>query len=298
MISICIPIFNFKVAELVKELSFQSAQLLQRSEIVLIDDGSNLEIKNANEKICSEHTYIKLENNIGRAAIRNKFLDYTIFNYLLFLDCDSLVSSPDFLKNYVEVIKCGKNQLVCGGRLQQINRPDRAHLLRWKYGNAKESKTLKERSRAPNKSFMANNFLIQRELFKKVSFDESLKGYGHEDTVFGFELNKKNISINHINNPVINGDLETNAKFILQSEKAISNLIQLLKTRKFDRELIKQVRLVEVYYKLYSFRNINIKIFTILSPIIKYFLTQGLISIILFDYYKLGLFSLNMEREK
>jgi hypothetical protein len=95
----------------------------------------------------------------------------------------------------------------------------------------------------------------------------------------------------------MNADLESNANFILQSEKAISNLIQILKTNHFDRELINDVTILRLYYKLYKFRNINNIIFAVLSPLIKYFLSQGFISIILFDYYKLGLFSRNMERE-
>lgn len=298
MISICIPIYNFKVGKLVRDLSSQARNLSQATEIILIDDGSNSEIKEANENICGEYTYIKLEKNIGRAAIRNKFLDHTQFKYLLFLDCDSLLTSPDFLKNYITLIKHGKKQLVCGGRVQQTKPPERGRLLRWKYANAKESKTPQQRNKNPNKSFMTNNFLIQRDLFKKVSFDERIKGYGHEDTLFGFELKKKKTTICHIHNPVMNADLESNANFILQSEKAISNLIQILKTTHFDRELINDVTILRLYYKLYKFRNINNIIFAVLSPLIKYFLSQGFISIILFDYYKLGLFSLNMEREK
>ena len=298
MISICIPIYNFKVRDLVHELSIQSRNLIEASEIILIDDGSSAAFKEANESICATHKYIKLEKNIGRAAIRNQFLQYAQFNYLLFLDCDSQIISPDFLSNYLSQLKNVKKYVVCGGRNQQRNRPSRDYLLRWKYGNAKESKTAQQRAKNPNQSFMTNNFLINRELLKEVLFDERLIGYGHEDTFFGFELKKKNIPIYHIHNPVLNGDLEQNKKFLFQSEKAVSNLVYLLKITNYDNELIQEVALLRMYYRLFKLRWLNKNLFILLSPLIKYFLVKGFISILLFDYYKLGLLTLHLEKSK
>ncbi|WP_318544866.1 glycosyltransferase family protein [Marixanthotalea marina] len=66
MISICIPIYNFDVTNLVETLSFQLKTLNIFSEIVLIDDASDVSFRELNEKICSEHHYIKLDKNINR----------------------------------------------------------------------------------------------------------------------------------------------------------------------------------------------------------------------------------------
>ena len=57
--------------------------------------------------------------------------------------------------------------------------------------------------------------------FKKISFNERLSGYGHEDTLFGYELNKNNIQIHHIDNPVLNGHLDTNEAFLLKTEEGL-----------------------------------------------------------------------------
>ena len=47
--------------------------------------------------------------------------------------------------------------------------------------------------------------MISKTCFEQISFNEDLQGYGHEDTLFGYELDKKNIQIHHLDNPVLNG---------------------------------------------------------------------------------------------
>lgn len=295
MISICIPIYNFEVSGLVKKLSAQSKALDVTSEIILIDDCSNNKYKEINESTCATHKYIKLEKNIGRAAIRNLFLKYATYEYLLFLDCDSIVPSDDFLKKYIDALKKYSAQLICGGREHQKLRPHKSKLLRWKYGINVESKTFEERGKNPNKSFMSNNFLVSRSVFKRIQFNEKLVQYGHEDTLFGFELKKRNIRIVHIDNPILNGDLDHNETYIKRTEEAISNLIQILKITNYDKELIQDVTLLQMYYKLYKVRNLTRVLFLILKPIIAYFLSHGYINLYVFDFYKLGTLTLKMN---
>ena len=115
MISICIPIYNFNVTELVKTLSAQLKDLNCPSEIILIDDCSDISFKKANENICSKENYIQLDKNIGRAAIRNRFLEYAKYEYLLFLDCDMVVHSNNFLDKYFNAINECNNKVICGG---------------------------------------------------------------------------------------------------------------------------------------------------------------------------------------
>ena len=90
MISICIPVYNFNITSLVNELSNQVNSLNIPCEIIVIDDCSE-NFKRINKIECEKHTYIELSENIGRARIRNLFLKYAKYEYLLFLDCDSLV---------------------------------------------------------------------------------------------------------------------------------------------------------------------------------------------------------------
>lgn len=297
MISICIPIYNFDVSELVANLSLQSKSVDIPIEIILIDDASNPAFKALNENFCKQHVYIPLVKNIGRAAIRNLFLSYAKYPYLLFLDCDVIIYSDDFLSNYIKTIQKETNQLVYGGRIYSKSLPERNQMLRWKYGVKKESKPVNIRNQHPNKSFMTNNFIIEKRLFDTIKFDERLVGYGHEDTLFGFELKKRNIKITHIDNPVMDGDLQENRKYIEATEKAISNLIRILKITNYDKDFINDVELLRIYYKFYGVRHLIKFVFIVLKPILKLSLSAGYVNLYIFDFYKLGNLAVQMNEK-
>ncbi len=295
MISVCIPIYNFNVTKLVKELSRQSSLLNVSSEIILIDDCSKSSIKKLNESICSSEVYIKLDKNIGRVAIRNRFLNHAKYENLLFLDCDVVVNSKSFLKTYIDIIKTNNAQVICGGRTYKSTPPKRDRFLRWKYGVSRESKLYEIRSKSPNRSFMANNFVITKSTFQQIKFDERLNQYGHEDTLFGFELKKRNIKTLHIDNTVLNGDLENNNSYISSTESAIYNLIKILRFINYDNKFIEDVRILKIYYKYFRLRRLIVVSFIVLKPVIKYFLSKGYVSLYLFEFYKLGILSLKLK---
>jgi glycosyltransferase involved in cell wall biosynthesis len=281
----------------VKTLSSQLKLLEIPSEIILIDDCSDNSFKKANQSICEKEVYIQLEKNIGRAAIRNRFLNYAQYDYLLFLDCDILIPTDDFILKYISTIKHYPNQLICGGRNYLKLRPKRDVRLRWKYGIKKESKTSEVRNQNPNKSFMTNNFVISKNLFETVKFDERLVEYGHEDTLFGFELKKRNINIIHIDNPVLNGDLVKNEDYIANTEKAVSNLIHVLEFTNYHKGFIEDVTLLRMYFKLYRFKKIIKLTFETLKPILKYSLSKGYVNLYVFDFYKLGILTVKMNNK-
>lgn len=295
MISICIPIYNFNVTELVTDLSRQSNLLNVPSEIILIDDGSESTFKEINKTICEKEIYIELEKNIGRSAIRNRFLDHSKYDNLLFLDCDSIIHTDDFLAKYVDALKNHPENVICGGRIYEANAPERAKRLRWKYGIVKESKSYEIRSQNPNASFMTNNFIISRSIFEAIPFDEGLREYGHEDTLFGFELKKRSVNIIHIDNTIRNGHLENNIEYIENTEKAVTNLIYILEHTNYDKDLIQDIRLLRIFYKLYKLRSIIRLAFRILKPLIKYTLSRGYVSLYLFDFYKFGILTMKMS---
>lgn len=300
MISICIPIYNFKVSPLLDELSMQMEESVTSVELILIDDCSSFTYKEVNKSVCTEHRYIELDKNIGRAKIRNLFLEYAQYEHLLFLDCDSLIPNKTFLSTYLRAIKESENAIICGGRIYDNAKPKSTKLLRWKYGIESESHSFEERKQQPNKSFMTNNFLISKKLLKEIKFDERLSEYGHEDTLFGFELKKRGIEINHIDNPVLNGDLEDNTEYLEKTEQGIHNLISILDYVNHDSDFIQDVSLLNFYTKA-STKKLSpfIKIFfPFLKPFIKFFLINGFISIRLFNFYKLGILIQRMKNNK
>ncbi len=289
MISICIPVYNFEIDLLINALSDQMKSLDEQMELIVIDDHSGADIKARNKASCQNCKYIELPENIGRSKIRNLFLNYSSQDYLLFLDCDCLIENPRFLKNYLETLK-DQPKVVCGGRIYGPQPPGRQQRLRWKYGVYKESQTCESRKKQPYKSFLSNNFLIQRRVLEEIKFDERITQYGHEDTLFGYSLKKNQIPISHIDNPVLNGDIETNEEYLRKTGEGITNLLAILNYEEYHQDLIKDISLLRFYKKIRKYENIVLWLFLLKKPIIKALLKKGYVNLRLFDFYKLGLF--------
>lgn len=291
MISICIPIYNFDVNRLVDELSQQIENSPIETEIILIDDASNEKFKQINRITCQKHQYVELNQNVGRASIRNLFLRYAKYDYLLFLDCDSVVIQPDFISSYLVAISELHPLVLCGGRVYDQEFPDRHHRLRWKFGIERESHSADERLLHPNKSFMTNNFIIQRSLLESVKFDDRLKDYGHEDTLFGFELKKRKITISHIDNPVLNGDVEENSVFLEKTEFGIANLAKILRIVNYNTYFVEDVKILAFHRKMkkMSLSGLILFIFWLARIPLRRLLIEGYVYLPLFDFYKLGL---------
>ena len=84
MISVCIPVFNVDVRKLTESLMSQASDI--PAEIILIDDGSGEEFRQVNRELQDAGIqYHELEENIGRARIRNRFTEYANYEQLLFL---------------------------------------------------------------------------------------------------------------------------------------------------------------------------------------------------------------------
>jgi len=256
-------------------------------EIIIIDDGSQ-NCKDINKTVCKIHTYIELPENIGRSAIRNLFLKYAKYEYLLFLDCDSLIKRNSFLSNYADILK-EKPSVVYGGWVNASEKPERKYRLRWKYAKFKEIQPCSIRQKSPYKSFRTNNFLIQKEILAETRFDERIKKYGHEDTLFSLLLKKRNISITHTDNPVSHEDMEPNSEYLSKTGEAVVNLIDILNFTKDDPDLIHEITILKFYNKVRKFEKLIDLSFVIFKPVIVFLLTKGYINLYLFDYYKLGI---------
>ena len=291
MISILIPVFNFNVSELVTELCRQANEAGIIFEIILLDDASTDSFKGINTKLSENKNvrYIEEDDNIGRSKIRNKLADLATYSYLLFLDCDSKISSSDYLENYIKL--CKGDVVICGGRIYEPEKPASCDLLlRWKQGRSREEFSAELRNKTPNKSFMTNNFVITKNLFNQIRFSEEIEGYGHEDTLFGYELTKNNISIIHIDNPLIHIGLETNTMFLEKTKESIRNLNGILSQNGYEKLLVKTIKLL-AYYKF--FRKLRLdKFVNFLFNSFGRMMEKNLMgtnpNLMVFDFYKLG----------
>ncbi|MCB0409149.1 MAG: glycosyltransferase [Flavobacteriales bacterium] len=246
MLSILIPIYNFNVVDFIKDLKNQADSCGIEYEILCIDDFSNDDIKKENEELGNmEYVfYEELPKNIGRSKIRNKLAQKSQFPYLLFLDCDSKTVDKQFVKRYINSIDPDK--ITYGGRCYESQAPkSTSEYFRWWYGMNRETISVAQRKKQPYHSFMTNNFLIPKTIFNAIKLDEQLVGYGHEDTLFGLELKKRGIEIQHIDNPLCHIGLENFEVYIAKTEEGISNLKKLIDENKID-DSVKLFR----YYKL------------------------------------------------
>lgn len=289
MLSILIPIYNFDVVFFVKELSHQAKLCNVPYEILCFDDDSTQESKIKNEELkTTQHViYQELEKNVGRSKIRNLLAKKAKYQYLLFLDCDSKTNNNQFVKNYINQAK--PDLVVYGGRNYTTEKPVNKDMhFRWWYGVNRETISSNERTKQPYHSFMTNNFLIPKNIFQSIKFNEELIGYGHEDTLFGIELKKKSIGILHIENPLCHIGLETLEEFLNKTKQGLQNLYLLIKSGKVDKT-IKLYR----YYDLVNRFGLSNKIFSYYKKNktnIEKKLHEEEPNLRWFDIYKLGYF--------
>ncbi len=298
MLSICIPVYNFDISRLVKDLHRQALELDKPIEILLLDDGSSEDFKIRNRvlKDLPLARYHELKENTGRSKIRNLLAAMARYPNIIFMDCDSAVPDNLYLKRYLEVAP-GK-PVICGGRSYHSEPPEDSTYLRWLFGIKREVKSAAERSSHPNHSFMTNNFMISKELVQKITFNEKLEGYGHEDTLFGFELMKNGIAIHHIDNPLIHIGLETAEEFLEKTRQGIKNLVRIYHMMNKDPELSNMVRVLKTYEKLrrYKFYRVYGQFFNTIEKPIEKHLKQPPSRLFFFDLYKLGIICRQAEQ--
>jgi glycosyltransferase involved in cell wall biosynthesis len=297
MLSILIPIYNFSIVELVREIHRQAIGSGVIFEILCVDDGSGLSYREENRIVSQWKNvrYEELTENTGRARIRNRMSRMARFPWLLFLDCDSRIVRRDYIISYIA--RCEKEAVICGGRTYADERPENpAYYLRWYYGRRREQKSAASRSHRPWNSFMTNNFAIARSIFDRVSFDESIDKYGHEDTFFGFELRRTGIPIIHIDNPLVHEGLETNAEFIEKTGEGVHNLTMLMHRKtEYRKEMIAGIKLIRHFSWLKRFHLMRLydHIFNRIKKQMHANLMGRNPSLLLFDMYKLGMMTEN-----
>lgn len=285
MLSVCIPIYNFNPSKLIGSLINQKKVLNIPIEIIVIDDASsklNLETLNTFNGDCSLYL---LPKNIGRAKIRNHFLHYVKYEHLLFLDGDVGILQSNFISIYLEYIQKHPQTCIFGGREYPKKVSHKNQLLRHKYGVKYECKTVEHRNNNPYLAFQSNNFVVPKEVLQQFPFEESITQYGHEDTLFALNLQQHQIPILHINNPVLNEDIEETKCFIIKTEQALQNLHKLSLNSNYQH-IITQVRIVKTIQKHAYIQKPAAFLFVLLGKFLKTTL-NSFPSLALFNLYKL-----------
>lgn len=234
-LSILIPTYNWNVALLLNKLflEIETYALSSQVEVIVLDDCSNdVKIHADNVEFISENlkqylTYEKLEQNVGRSAIRNMLASKASGNFLLFLDCDVLPDMDDFIGKYLSLAEENIFDVVCGGisyRTRILNDPEydyHAYL-----GNRKEVKPASERNKEPWRHILTSNIMVRKSMFQETPFNERFTGYGYEDIEWGVRLAKK-YRILHIDNTASHLGLVTKAKAYEKMCNSVPNYLLL-----------------------------------------------------------------------
>ncbi|MBN2481610.1 MAG: glycosyltransferase family 2 protein [Bacteroidales bacterium] len=301
MLSILIPVYNFNIVSLVTELHKQALKASVSYEIIVLDDCSSELLRDQNKGVRKlKHVrFIELEKNIGRARIRNRLADMAQYSSLLFMDCDSEVPDDQYIDRYLPYV--GHEAVVCGGRAYRSEQPEEPeYFLRWLYGLSHEQIPAHIRAKHPYRSFMTNNFMISKSILLQIQFDESIVKYGHEDTLFGLELKKRNIPIYHIQNPLIHIGVEPTGEFLIKMGESIENLVKLVKSGKIDRKYYDDIRILRYYafLKKYGLAKIFLTLFDGFSNALYRNMSGSNPSLFLFSIYKLTLFCRAMHKKE
>lgn len=289
MLSILIPTYNYNVLQLILELQKQCLECKIIFEILVFDDGSKLFVdENQHINSLENCRFEALKKNIGRSAIRNVLAKNAKFNSLLFLDADTIPIHNQFIKNYIVQIT-EDEKIVYGGIKYQKQKPKKSQVLRWKYGNSRESLSVEKRNENPYLSLLTLNFLIHKNIFEKVSFNETIPNLRHEDTLFSYNLKQQRIKIIHINNPVYHLGLDDFEVAIKKENESIIGLKYLI-----DHNLLPTdyVRLSKIALRIKELK-INFA-FVFFYKTTRFIFLKNLSSnnpsLFIFDLYRLGNF--------
>lgn len=287
MLSVLIPTYNYNVVPLVLELQKQCLECNIIFEILVFDDGSKLFL-DENQKINSVENcrFEVLEKNIGRSAIRNLLAKKAKFNSLLFLDTDTIPIDNHFIKNYISQIN-EDEKVVYGGIKYQKEKPKKSQILRWKYGNSREALPVEKRQENPYLSLLTLNFLIHKNIFSTVSFNETIPNLRHEDTLFSYNLKQQKIKVLHIENPVFHLGLDDFEVAIKKENESILGLKYLIDHQLLPTDYVRLSKIAAEIDKL----NLNFA-FAIFYKITKPYFLKNIASnnpsLFIFDLYRLG----------
>lgn len=308
MLSILIPTYNHNITRLVADLHQQALETYVDFEIIVMEDGSTLHVEENKEiKNLEFCRHIVLDTNIGRSAMRNKLADEAKYDHLLFMDCDAEVCSTNFVAKYITF--CKEECVVIGGTAYDPHEKNPYYSLRLAYGQRREARTALERSKLEQNhskkyisqssspqgeglgvrsNFSTFNFLISKSIFNRVRFDENIRGYGHEDMLFGHQLHQLGYKFIQIENPLIHKGLDDNKTFLLKTEEATRNLFLLYQTGRYPF-LAKESKLLNTYLriqklgltKLFAFK------FDVTKQLLRWLLCRKSPSLLLYDWYKI-----------
>lgn len=292
--SLLVPVCDYDIVAIVHSMKGCIGTMPGFLEILIGDDGSSPEYRARYRALEGDGVrLIVSEKNIGRAAIRNKLALEAKGDYVIFIDADTMIPSTceAYLRNWVNVMGSGK--VIYGGIIYHETPPgDPDKALRWKYGKAREQIKATDRSKHPYSTFSTFNVLIERGIFSKLRFNEELVQYGHEDTLFAYQLKKAGIPIQHIDNGLYHEGLESNRDYLNKTKLSIENLSKLYDCVTDKDSFSESVRMLRIYDRLKTLRLTLVLagIFIRFRERMELRIDSATPSLFLYNFYKVSMF--------
>lgn len=309
-LSILLPSYNNVCVSLVQVLQRQADALRGkldkpfRYEIIVADDGStDAACIDANRVIGDmlHCRYLRMEQNVGRAQIRNVLISESRGDYVLLIDSDLFLCDDNYLYKYATStadVVYGGTRIGGEGLAMVDNEANTENLkgnLRYIYEKkAEPSHRAAFRQLRPNQEISVCNLYARRDIMEAHPFDSRFKAYGYEDVLFGKRLAESGIEVTHIDNPVLINEFESNSVFVKKTEEAILTLCRFEQDLEGYSNLKTKVSTLGRYIPLSLFRLWH----RIMKNKEKRNLTGSKPSLLLFKLYKLGFFLENRMVKK
>lgn len=309
-LSILLPSYNNVCVSLVQVLQRQADALRGkldkpfRYEIIVADDGStDAACIDANRVIGDmlHCRYLRMEQNVGRAQIRNVLISESRGDYVLLIDSDLFLCDDNYLYKYAtstaDVVYGGTR--IGGEGLAMVDNEANTENLKGnlRYIYEKKAEPLHRaafRQLRPNQEISVCNLYARRDIMEAHPFDSRFKAYGYEDVLFGKRLAESGIEVTHIDNPVLINEFEPNSVFVKKTEEAILTLCRFEQDLEGYSNLKTKVTTLGRYIPLSLFRLWH----RIMKNKEKRNLTGSKPSLLLFKLYKLGFFLENRKVKK
>lgn len=309
-LSILLPSYNNVCVSLVQVLQRQADALRGkldkpfRYEIIVADDCStDAACIDANRVIGDmlHCRYLRMEQNVGRAQIRNVLISESRGDYVLLIDSDLFLCDDNYLYKYATStadVVYGGTRIGGEGLAMVDNEANTENLkgnLRYIYEKkAEPSHRAVFRQLRPNQEISVCNLYARRDIMEAHPFDSRFKAYGYEDVLFGKRLAESGIEVTHIDNPVLINEFEPNSVFVKKTEEAILTLCRFEQDLEGYSNLKTKVSTLGRYIPLSLFRLWH----RIMKNKEKRNLTGSKPSLLLFKLYKLGFFLENRKVKK
>ena len=309
-LSILLPSYNNVCVSLVQALQRQADALWGkldkpfRYEIIVADDCStDAACIDANRVIGDmlHCRYLRMEQNVGRAQIRNVLISESRGDYVLLIDSDLFLCDDNYLYKYATStadVVYGGTRIGGEGLAMVDNEANTENLkgnLRYIYEKkAEPSHRAVFRKLRPNQEISVCNLYARRDIMEAHPFDSRFKAYGYEDVLFGKRLAESGIEVTHIDNPVLINEFEPNSVFVKKTEEAILTLCRFEQDLEGYSNLKTKVSTLGRYIPLSLFRLWH----RIMKNKEKRNLTGPKPSLLLFKLYKLGFFLENRKVKK